>query len=86
MSSQQGQFGFAEMPEWQQAAMEDVLVAEVVFNLPLERPYTYAIPELLRDRMRPGQRVLLPPEKVGAIAESWAIALPSGRPNRTSAR
>ncbi len=48
------------MPEWQQAAMEDVLVAEVVFNLPLERPYTYAIPEELRDRIRAGQRVRAP--------------------------
>lgn len=48
------------MPEWQQAAMDDVLVAEVVFNLPLERPYTYAIPDELRDRIQPGQRVRSP--------------------------
>jgi primosomal protein N' (replication factor Y) len=57
LTASQGQFGFAEMPEWQQAAMEDVLVADVVFNLPLERPYTYAIPDALRDRIQPGQRV-----------------------------
>ncbi len=53
----QGQFGFADVPEWQQAAMEDVLVADVVFNLPLERPYTYLIPDPLRGRVQAGQRV-----------------------------
>jgi primosomal protein N' (replication factor Y) len=60
MTTQQGMFGFADTPEWQQAAEEDVLVAEVVFNLPLERPYTYSIPDALRDRIRPGQRVRAP--------------------------
>jgi primosomal protein N' (replication factor Y) len=60
MTTQQGRFGFADIPEWQQAAEEDVLVAEVVFNLPLERPYTYSIPDALRDRIRPGQRVRAP--------------------------
>ncbi len=60
MTSQQGQFGFADIPEWQQAAMDDGLVAEVVFNLPLERPYTYAVPDEFRDRLQPGQRVRAP--------------------------
>ncbi|MFN9717865.1 MAG: DEAD/DEAH box helicase, partial [Planctomycetota bacterium] len=53
----QGQFGFADVPEWQQAAMEVVLVADVVFNLLLERPYTYLIPDALRGRVQAGQRV-----------------------------
>ncbi len=57
MVASQGQFGFADVPEWQQAAMEDVLVADVVFNLPLERPYTYLIPDPLRGRVQAGQRV-----------------------------
>ncbi|MBL8813223.1 MAG: primosomal protein N' [Planctomycetaceae bacterium] len=60
MTTQQGMFGFAETPEWQQAAQEDVLIADVVFNLPLERPYSYAIPEPLRGRVQAGQRVLAP--------------------------
>ena len=55
--SSQGQFGFAEMREWEHAAIDDIKVAEVVFNLPLERPYTYSIPEPLRDLIKPGQRV-----------------------------
>ena len=60
MNSQQGMFEFAETPEWQNAANEDVMVAEVVFNLPLERPYTYAIPDAIRDRIKAGQRVKAP--------------------------
>ncbi len=60
MSNQQGMFGFAETPEWQQAAQEDILIADVVFNLPLERPYSYSIPQALRDRIQAGQRVLAP--------------------------
>ena len=58
--NQQNLFGFADMPEWEYAAKEDVVVAEVVFNLPLEKPYTYAVPEELRSMLRPGQRVKAP--------------------------
>ncbi len=36
------------------------MVAEVVFNLPLERPYTYSIPDPLRDLIKAGQRVKAP--------------------------
>lgn len=75
LSSQQGQFGFAEMPEWQQAAMEDVLVAEVVFNLPLERPYTYSIPEELRDRVRAGQRVRAPLGRGNRSVVGYCVAV-----------
>ena len=34
--------------------------AEVVFNLPLEKPYTYSIPEDLRDLLKSGMRVKAP--------------------------
>ncbi len=56
----QGQFSFADLPEWEQAALEDVQVAEVVFNLPLEKPYTYLIPDEFRELLRPGMRVRAP--------------------------
>lgn len=56
----QGLFGFAETPEWLAAAQDDFQLAEVVFNLPLERPYTYRVPEALRGMLQPGQRVLAP--------------------------
>ncbi len=57
MVEQQNLFGFAEMPEWERAAQEDVQVAQIVFNLPLERPYTYLVPESLRGSLHAGQRV-----------------------------
>ena len=63
------------MPEWQQAAMEDVLVAEVVFNLPLERPYTYSIPEELRDRVRAGQRVRAPLGRGNRTVVGYCVAV-----------
>ena len=75
VSSQQGQFGFAETSEWQQAAMDDLLVAEVVFNLPLERPYTYAIPDELRDRIQPGQRVLAPLGRGNRSVVGYCVAV-----------
>ena len=34
--------------------------AEVVLNLPVDRAFTYRIPEALRDRVRPGVRVDVP--------------------------
>ena len=56
----QGFLSFADTPDWLQAAQDDVLLAEIVFNLPLERPYTYRIPEPLRGRLQAGQRVQAP--------------------------
>lgn len=60
MTDQQSLFEFAEQPEWEQAAADDVLVAEVVFNLPLERPYTYSVPDEFRDLLKAGMRVKAP--------------------------
>ena len=60
VTNTQGLFDFADTPEWEQAAAEDILVAEVVFNLPLEKPYTYSIPDEFRDLLRCGMRVKAP--------------------------
>lgn len=60
MTDSQGLFEFADLPEWEQAAAEDIQVAEVVFNLPLEKPYTYSIPDSLRDLLKTGMRVKAP--------------------------
>lgn len=56
----QGLFEFADLPEWEQAAQEDVQIAEVVFNLPLEKPYSYLIPDGIRELLRAGMRVKAP--------------------------
>ena len=77
MNSQQGLFEFAETPEWQNAANEDVMVAEVVFNLPLERPYTYAIPDAIRDRIKAGQRVKAPLGRGNRNVVGYCVAVRS---------
>ena len=60
MAEQQGLFNFADLPEWEQAAAEDILIAEVVFNLPLEKPYSYKVPDEFRDLLQAGMRVKAP--------------------------
>ena len=60
MPEEQGLFEFAELLDWEQAAQEDIQVAEVAFNLPPETPYTYLIPDEFRELVRPGIRVKAP--------------------------
>ncbi len=45
---------------WEVAAGEDCLVAQVVFNRPLDTVYHYLVPEGLRNFIAPGQRVRVP--------------------------
>ena len=71
----QGFLGFAENSDWQQAAQDDVQVAEVVFNLPLERPYTYLIPEQLRGMLRPGQRVKAPLGRSNRAVPGYCVGI-----------
>ena len=75
MNSQQGKFDFAETPEWQNAANDDVMVADVVFNLPLERPYSYAVPDAIRDRIRAGQRVKAPLGRGNRSVVGYCVAV-----------
>lgn len=57
-------FSPTELPpnlqRWEAAAAGDVLAAGVVFNLPLETPYHYLVPDALRGLIQPGQRVEAP--------------------------
>ncbi len=50
----------ANLLPWETAALGDVLTAGVVFNLPLETPYHYLVPDALRTLIEPGQRVQAP--------------------------
>ena len=45
---------------WEIAADQDRLQADVVFNRPLDSPYSYLVPDNLRDLVRPGCRVKVP--------------------------
>ena len=50
----------ANLQPWETAAAGDVFAAAVVFNLPLETPYHYLVPDALRTLIQPGQRVQAP--------------------------
>lgn len=50
----------ANLLPWEAAALNDVLAAAVVFNLPLDTPYHYLVPAALRTLIQPGQRVQAP--------------------------
>ncbi|WP_437206509.1 replication restart helicase PriA [Planctomicrobium sp. SH664] len=49
-----------EQPDWEVAAAEDRLIAQVVFNRPLDTAYHYLVPDSLRELIEPGQRVQVP--------------------------
>lgn len=49
-----------DRPEWEIAAEEDRLVADVALVRPLEQTFSYLVPESLRELIGPGQRVEIP--------------------------
>ena len=67
----QSLFDFADLPEWEQAALEDVQVAEVVFNLPLEKPYTYSIPDEFRELVRPVKTLIIDAQGIADNKADW---------------
>lgn len=48
------------LPAWEVADLSDVVCAEVVFNLPIEKPFLYRIPDDMRGPLQAGQRVQAP--------------------------
>ena len=79
----QGLFEFADIPEWERAAREDIQVAEVVFSLPLEQSYTYRIPDEFRDRLQPGVRVRVPLGRGSRSVVGYCVDVRQSRnPNR----
>ncbi|MCA9096719.1 MAG: primosomal protein N', partial [Planctomycetaceae bacterium] len=46
-----------ELTNWEEAAQRDQLIAEVVFNRPLQESYSYLVPDELRDWIGPARRV-----------------------------
>lgn len=49
-----------DRPEWEIAAEEDRLVADVALVRPLEQTFSYLVPEPLRELIGPGHRVEIP--------------------------
>ena len=54
-------FARSEEPApWEQAAEDDALVAQIVFNRPLDTVYHYLVPPDFQEMIEPGQRVRVP--------------------------
>ena len=57
------------------------LYCDVSLPVPMDQPFTYALPETLRHRARPGSRIVAPfgPRKLtGVIRRRWPRARRSG--------
>ncbi|MAT16383.1 MAG: primosomal protein N' [Planctomyces sp.] len=55
--SQRQLFETEVLTNWEEAAQRDQLVAEVVFNRPLQESYSYLVPDELREWIGPARRV-----------------------------
>jgi primosomal protein N' (replication factor Y) len=71
--------GPAPMP-WELAAETDRLVAQVVFDRPLETPYHYLVPDDLRDRVAPGVRVRTPFGRGDRLTTGFCVGIDHGAP------
>ncbi len=60
--------------------MHEPLYSQVVFNLPLDRAYTYSVPEDLREHIRPGVRVAVHLRK--HLATGYVVVVGSEAPDK----
>jgi primosomal protein N' (replication factor Y) len=77
---QQNLFG-PELLPWEQADRDDLVAAQLVFNRPVETTFDYLVPDPLRDRLQPGQRVLAPFGRGDRLTTGYCVGLE--RPHRS---
>ena len=71
----------ADPTPWEDAADDDCIIAEVVFNRPLPSPYSYLVPDDLRSFVQPGQRVKAPLGRGSRLAVGYCVSVGSpGKP------
>jgi primosomal protein N' (replication factor Y) len=58
------------------------LFAEVIFNRPLDQPYSYGVPAQLEDLLQPGQRVLVPLGRGNKSAVGYCVGVSETPPER----
>jgi primosomal protein N' (replication factor Y) len=76
---QQQLFGPEPAP-WELADQEDLACAQLVFNRPVDTAFDYVIPDELRGRLQPGQRVKAPFGRGDRLATGYCVGL--ARPQR----
>lgn len=77
---------FGDEPEpvnrWEYAAAREGLTAEVVFNIPVEGPFHYRVPEALAGLLRQGQRVRAPFGQGNRDLTGFCVAVGTPPPGR----
>ncbi len=69
-----------EPEKWELAAEADRLVAQVVFNRPLDSVFSYLVPDDLRELIAPGQRVRAPFGRGDQLTLGYCVGLSSDVP------
>jgi len=69
-----------EPEKWELEADADRLVAQVVFNRPLDPVFSYAVPEDLRELIVPGQRVRVPFGRGDKLTLGYCVGLTGDAP------
>ena len=77
-ASQQSLFDSAPDP-WELDNADEQLAAEVVFHEPPHGPYDYRVPEAMRGKLQPGQRVRVPLGRGSRLVRDIASRLASKR-------
>lgn len=80
MSRQQNLFQDAADLKWERADRQDHVLAEVVFNRPMETVYLYLVPDALRGLLQPGQRVKAPLGRGEKPTIGFCVGLLQGLP------
>ncbi|WP_437229483.1 replication restart helicase PriA [Planctomicrobium sp. SH661] len=71
-----------EPDSWELAAEQDRLVAQVVFNKPLDPVYQYWVPDHLREMVVPGQRVRVPFGRGDQLTMGYCVGVSNDLPTR----
>ncbi len=69
-----------EPEKWELEADDDRLVAQVVFNRPLDPVFSYIVPDELRELIAPGQRVRVPFGRGDTLTLGYCVGLNSDAP------
>lgn len=65
-------------PAWELADLADRQLAEVVFNLPLNRVFHYLVPDHLRGEVKPGSRLKLPFGRGNQLQTGYCVGVLTG--------
>ena len=71
---QQQLFGPDPLP-WELADRDDLVCAQLVFNRPVDKCFDYLVPDPLRGRMQPGQRVQAPFGRGDRLTDGYCVGL-----------